>query len=101
MTYEIIKQAILDKCSLTATSKEGVRHFSPHEIGTGKMNEVKIMTYQYAGASSKVLPPQGDWRCLELRDIWNVKRNQDSWHTGNKHSRGNTCIKRTDVTVRY
>lgn len=100
MSYQIIRQAVVDKCCLTATYQGGVRHFSPHAIGTDNDGDSNVMAFQYAGYSSKGLPPAGMWRCFRVNELSGVTRNRDSWHTGNDHGRPNTCVTRIDVQAR-
>jgi hypothetical protein len=97
MSYGIIRQAILDKCCLTATYQGRVRHFSPHAIGRDNDGEVHVMAFQYGGQSSKGLPMGGEWRCFNVYELHNVIRNGDPWHTGYDHSRPNTCVTHVDV----
>jgi hypothetical protein len=53
VSYALIRQAILDRCSLTATYDGSVRHFCPHAIGSDTKGESNVMAFQYAGGSSK------------------------------------------------
>jgi hypothetical protein len=99
MTYDLIRQAVLDRCSLTATYQRRVRHFSPHAIGRSNDGQINVMGYQYAGETSTVLPPGGEWRCFEFRLLSDVRRNGDSWHTREDHSRPNTCVTQIDAQV--
>lgn len=100
MTYETIKQAILAKKSMTAVYHGMVRHFSPHAIGGGKNGTKKVSAYQYAGVSSKILPPEGAWRCFDVHDLRDVSVNGDRFHTGLiGHKRRPTCVTSPDATV--
>ena len=100
MSYALIRQAILDRCSLTATYDGSLRHFCPHTIGSDTKGESNVMAFQYAGGSSKGLPSGGDWRCFRVNGLYGVRRNEDGWHTGDDHSRPSNCIARIDVEVR-
>ena len=99
-TYDFIRQAVIDRCSLTANYDGKTRSFSPHAIGRDNEGGVNVMTFQYGGYSSQGLPPGGDWRCFEVRRLQNVIRNSDQWHTSNDHSRRNTCVTKVDVEAR-
>jgi hypothetical protein len=100
MSYSIIRQAILDRSCLTAIYQNRLRHFSPHAIGKDDDGETHVMAFQYAGQSSRPLPPRGEWRCFEVSKLRNVIRNSDTWHTGFDHGRPNTCVTRIDVQAR-
>lgn len=97
MTYALIRQAILDKVSLTATYKGKVRHFCPHTLGTDQGGIAKVMTFQYGGHSTSRLPTGGAWRCFRVSDLRNVARNTDRFRSGTGHSRPNTCVTQVDV----
>lgn len=99
MSYDIIRQAVLDKCSLTAIYQGHIRHFSPHAIGRSNDGNANVMGYQYAGQTSTQLPPDGEWRCFEVRQLSNIQRNGDGWHTREDHSKPNTCVTQIDVQV--
>lgn len=99
MVYNIIKQAILHKQSLTGTYQRRIRHFSPHAIGQSDDGQTNVMAFQYGGDSSKGLPPGGEWRCFEVEQLSGVSVNGDAWQTGNGFSSPNTCVTRIDVTV--
>lgn len=96
-SYGIIRSAVLSKQCLTATYESRVRHFSPHCLGRNKNGGQSVMAFQYAGQSSKPLPPAGQWRCFELHKLSLIHTNDDAWHTGFDHGRPNTCVKHVDV----
>ena len=81
-SYHIVRQAILDKCSLSAIYQNKTRHFCPHAIGRDDSGDINIMAFQYAGQSSHRLPPNGEWRYFRVRGLSSVVRNGDAWHTG-------------------
>jgi hypothetical protein len=100
MSYAVIRQAILDRSSLTATYDGAIRHFSPHAIGGNDGGESNIMAFQYAGGSSMGLPTGGQWRCFRVNGLYGVRRNEDPWHSGHGHSRPTTYVIQIDVEVR-
>ena len=95
--YSVIRQAVIDKCCLTATYQGRLRHFSPHAIGRGDEGKRNVMAFQYAGGSSRPLP---EWRCFRVAGLTGVTRNNDPWRTASDHSRMNTCVTHVDVRVR-
>src|SRR5690348_5280902 len=99
MSYAVIRQAILDRCCLSATYQGTVRHFAPHAIGQSNTGETNVMAFQYAGSSSKGLPQGGQWRCFRVADLSGVRRNEDGWHTAPDHGRPNSCVTRIDVEI--
>ena len=100
-SYAIIRQAVLDRCSLTAMYEGRIRHFSPHCLGTDKGGGHNVLGFQYGGQTTKrPLPPGGSWRCFNVGNLSNVVRNKDAWHAGFEHSRPNTCVSHVDVEAR-
>ena len=99
MSYATIRQAILDRCCLSANYRGELWHFAPHALGRSNSGETNVMAFQYGGSSSKGLPPGGQWRCFRVEDLSGVYRNDDPWHTAPDHSRPNTCVTRVDVQV--
>ena len=100
MNYAIIRQAVIEKCCLTAVYQNRVRHFSPHAIGRSNDGDTNVMAFQYGGDSSKGLPPGGKWRCFRVDDLAAISKNKDVWHTGFDHGRPNTCVTQIDVQAR-
>jgi hypothetical protein len=99
MSYAIVRQAILDRCCLSATYQGSIRHFAPHAIGQGKDSEANVMAFQYGGSSSKRLAPGGEWRCFRVAGLTGVRRNEDRWESASDHGRPNTCVTQIDVQV--
>ena len=99
MSYALIRQAILDRTCVSANYQGSRRHFAPHCIGLGKDRAEHVMGFQYAGGSSKGLPPGGQWRCFRVADLSNVSCNSDSWQSSPDHARPNTCVVQVDVQV--
>jgi hypothetical protein len=97
MSYATVRQAIIDKCCLTATYDQKIRHFSPHAIGRDNNGDENVIAFQYGGQSRKGLPPGGQWRCFHVSAISGVQRNKDPWHTGHDHGRPKRCVTRIDV----
>jgi hypothetical protein len=91
--YNMFLQAISEKQQITCTYHGLPRELCPHVIGEGKNGEAKCLAYQIAGRSSKGLPPEGEWRCLTLSEVRDVKLRHGKWHTGNSHTRPQTCVK--------
>lgn len=97
-TYSIIRDAIAKKLQVTATYNGFYREFCPHVIGT-KNGKQQTLVFQFGGAGSKPLPPSGEWRCMEIGILQNVKAIAGIWHTGPNHSRPQTCVDYIDLEV--
>lgn len=101
-TYELIKQAIVGKKSVTCYYKGLLRLMSPHVIGI-KNGKPHALFYQYAGQSNSGLSSDRskNWRCIPVNDILNLELNNDAFQTANNHSTGQVCVDRIDVEVDY
>ncbi len=104
-TYEVIRQAIIDKNIVMATYNGYDREMCPHAIGH-KNGRQKALLYQFAGSSSKGLGPVGsqdNWRCVFVDQLESVavKPANGRWYTANDHSRRQTCIDIVDTEVAY
>ena len=99
-TYSIIQDAIRNKHSISADYKGYHREMSPHLIGT-KRGDAHLLSYQYGGNSSSGLPPGGNWRCMDVEKIQNVRILEGVWHTGSSHTRPQNCVDEVDTVVPY
>jgi hypothetical protein len=70
-------------------------------IGGGKDGNAMVLSFQFAGQSSKGLPPGGEWRCMKVDDITGAKSRNGPWRTGDNPNRPQTCVKDVDVEVDY
>ena len=98
LAYDVIVDAINRKRIVKVTYRRHERIVCPHAIGTkGNNNRWHVMCYQFAGASSSGLGPDGstdNWRCMSLNEMLDISTEEGEWHTAPNHSRPNTCIDR-------
>lgn len=100
-TYEVIRQAIINKKQVTATYKSRVREMCPHVIGT-KNGRQQALFYQFGGSSSSGLGLPGassNWRCIPISGLSNVSTKKGEWHTAPNYSRPQNCVDHIDVEV--
>jgi hypothetical protein len=45
------------------------------------------------------LPPGGQWRCLWLSKVGNVRLRDGPWHAGDHHSQPQGCVETVDLDV--
>lgn len=100
-SYATIRNAILKKQHVVATYNGHVREMCPHVIGT-KNGREQALFYQFGGTSSSgaIIPgsPQ-NWRCIPIAGMSNISIRSGTWHTGDNHSRPQTCVDTIDVEV--
>jgi predicted DNA-binding transcriptional regulator YafY len=94
------RQAILSKQQIACDYHGLHRELCPHTLGHTNGRE-RALSFQFAEQSSKGLPPEGEWRCMNLDEVTNVKIKEGPWHTGSAHTRPQTCVKQVDVEVAH
>ncbi len=101
-TYDLVKQAILNKQCVTCNYNGYLRIMTAFVSGT-KNGRQQTLFYQYVGQSSSGLStdPTKNWRCVPIDKIENLCINNDFFQTANNHSRTQTCVDSIDVEIQY
>ena len=94
--YTILAEAIVTKQQVAARYDDEERIFSPHALGT-KRGVLHVLVYQYAGGSTTGLPPGGDWRCLNVDTLREIRLEPGAWRTATNVFNPQTCL--DDVSV--
>ena len=104
MSYQLVRQAILEHRNIHATYSGLHREMTPHVLGN-KGGKPQGLFYQYGGqSSSRPIQPDGspdNWRCIEIAKLSNVTIVGGATHTAPNHSRPQTCVDAVDVEVSY
>lgn len=100
MSYDVLRNAILNKQQVTCMYQGYQRQICPHVIGL-KNGQRKVLAFQFGGGSTSGLRPGGEWRCLFVDQISNEQAHDGPWHTGQSHTEPQTCVDQIDVEVRY
>lgn len=100
MSYNLLRQAIIDRKQVVCVYQGLPREVCPHAIGT-KRGERHVLVFQFGGQSSQGLPPDGQWRCMNPDEISGAIIQAGPWRTGSSHTRPQTCIDQIDVEVAY
>src|ERR1700733_10996961 len=74
------------------------RELCPIILGHSTGHE-KALTFQFGGQSKSGLPPQGEWRCLWLSKVSNVRLRDGPWRSGTRHTQPQGCVEEIDVDV--
>ncbi|MBL5922788.1 hypothetical protein I7V28_17050 [Lelliottia amnigena] len=101
-TYELIKDAILNKKQITAVYDGYFREMCPHALGT-KNGKQQALFFQFGGESSKGKIDSTspfNWRCLRLVDLEDVRIRDGEWYTADNHSKAQTCVDQIDYEVK-
>jgi hypothetical protein len=94
--YSILADAISTKQQVVARYHDQERVFSPHALGT-KRGVVHVLVYQYAGGSESGLPPGGEWRCLDVDELSEIRLEPGAWRTAPNVFNPQTCLDEIDV----
>ena len=98
--YAVLREAILNEQQVTCVHNGYHRELCPHVLGI-KNGREQVLSFQFAGESSRGLPPGGEWRCMRVQDIQNAELRDGPWHTSQSHTQPQTCVDEIDVEVSY
>ena len=100
-TYNLIRQAILDKHQIVADYHGYRREMCPHAIGT-KNGREQALFFQFAGGSKSGLgDPEKNWRCIHIDLLTNVSTRDGDWYTAQNHSQRQSCVGVVDEEVAH
>ncbi|UGA55718.1 hypothetical protein [Vibrio sp. VB16] len=97
ITYELVRDAIINKKQVFATYQGHEKEMCPHVIGK-KNGRQQVLCYQFGGTDSKGIVT-GDWKCIQIALLANVRTVNGQWHTDNTRSRPQNCVDLIDVEV--
>jgi hypothetical protein len=95
-TYQLLAEAINTKQQVVARYHDVERVFSPHALGT-KGDAYHVLVYQYAGGSQSGLPPGGEWRCLAVEELRDLRLEPGAWRTAANVFNPQTCLDEVEV----
>jgi hypothetical protein len=96
--YKLFRRAILEEKQITCVYNGHYRELCPHIIGYTN-DEEKVLAFQFGGSSSSKLPPRGEWRCLVLANVEDVRLREGPWRAGGSHSQQQRCVEDIDLDV--
>jgi hypothetical protein len=96
--YTTLAEAISSKQQVTARYHDEERIFSPHALGT-KGAAAHVLVYQYGGGSRSGLPPGGEWRCLDLEELSDIRLEPGAWRTADNVFNPQSCLDEIDVVA--
>jgi hypothetical protein len=102
-SYDVLREAILTRSSVSATYDGHYREMTPHTLGS-KHGSPHALLYQFGGTSSSGLGPPGaarNWRCVFVSKLSEVRLIPGEFHTAPNHSRPQTCVDVIDVEAYF
>jgi hypothetical protein len=97
-TYERFAEAIRGRKQVLCVYGGYPRELCPIILGHSQGRE-KALTYQFAGGSKTGLPRGGEWRCMWLANVGNVRLRDGPWHSGASHEQPQGCVEIVDLDV--
>jgi hypothetical protein len=97
---DLLIEAIHQRKQVTGYYDGFRREMCPHVIGW-KRDSHHVLSYQFAGDSSKGLPSGGEWKCMDVDGISELALRDGPWHTGATHGKPQTCVDRIEAQVTY
>ena len=97
-TYALFEHAIRQRKQVLCRYGGYPRELCPIILGHTDGQEIAL-TYQFAGRSSKPLRPGGQWKCLNLSKVSDVKLRDGVWHAGDSNRQRQTCVQIVDLDV--
>jgi len=98
--YGIIRQAVETRRLISAVYDGHPRLFCPHRLGRNREGRLRVLCYQFGGASRSGLKPSGspdNWRCVALDKLSAVELLEGKWETAPNHSRPASCVADANV----
>ena len=96
--YKLFEEAMRTRKQILCTYNGRTRELCPIILGHSQGQE-KALTYQFGGRSEKGLPAGGQWRCLWLSKVRNIRLRDGPWHAGDRHDRPQDCVEIVDLDV--
>jgi len=96
--YNLFAKAMAERKQVLCAYDGYARELCPIILGHSQGQE-KALTFQFGGQSRKGLPPGGQWRCLFLAKVEDIRLRDGLWHTGDNHSQPQGCVETVDFDV--
>ena len=98
VAFDLFHRAILNRQQITCSYRSRYREICPHILGYKAGVETSLV-YQFGGESSQGLPAGGEWRCLKLDEVKDIKLRDDRWYSGREHAKTQSCVDDVFVDV--
>jgi hypothetical protein len=96
--YYLFARAMQERKQILCRYQGLPREICPIILGHTKDAEVALV-FQFGGAASKGLPAAGEWKCLHLAKVSDVRLRDGPWHAGSNHDVRQSCVAVVDVDV--
>jgi hypothetical protein len=97
-TYRLIAKAMAERKQVLCSYDGYPRELCPIVLGHSQGEEMALV-YQFAGGSRSGLPSRGQWKCLRLAKMRDVRLRDGPWRTGSSHRLPQACVEVVDLDV--
>lgn len=84
-------RAIREKKPLSFRYDGFYREMCVHVVGY-KNGRLQALAFQFSGQSKTMLPFDGEWRCVQLDLVSDIRFLDGPWRTKDNHSRQQSCV---------
>ena len=96
--FRLLSEAILKRKPVTLNYNGIRREVCPHVLGHTGGHE-RALVFQFGGSTRSKLPADGQWRCLRLTEISDIKPCEGAWRGGSYHRAVQRCVDRIYLDV--
>ncbi|QAU39710.1 type II toxin-antitoxin system VapC family toxin [Bradyrhizobium guangdongense] len=96
--YQTFAQAILQRLPVSLNYNGVRREVCPYILGHTNGQE-RVLVFQFGGSSRSRLPAGGEWRCLTVAQVSDVKIYEGEWRGGSYHRTVQRCVDKVYLDV--
>jgi uncharacterized protein YutE (UPF0331/DUF86 family) len=89
--YRLFEQAMVERQQILCMYDGHRRELCAIILGHSQ-GEEKALTFQFGGESGSGLPRGGEWRCLFVSRVSDVRLRKGKWYTGDSHTQPSRCV---------
>jgi hypothetical protein len=97
-TYNLFAEALVGRKQIVCMYGGYRRELCPVILGHSQGEETAL-TFQFGGQSNRGLRRGGEWRCLHLSNVSDVKLRDGPWLAGSSHKQLQGCVDSVDLDV--
>ena len=98
-TYALFLDSMRRRRQIVCVYQGHRRELCPILLGRTGLEE-KALVFQFGGHTSEgPIPAGGDWKCLKLAEVREVRLQDGPWHSGGSHSAAQACMKMVEYDV--
>ena len=96
--YRLFEEAMAKRKQILCMYDGYRRELCPIILGHSQ-GEEKALAFQFGGESKSGLSPRGQWKCLLLAGVSEVRLRDGPWYAGSRHSQKQSCVEVVDLDI--